>query len=52
MKRGLTHLHQAQAALVNVEAKQLLPAADLEKTRAELFAIREEMLRLMEQFRK
>jgi hypothetical protein len=52
MKRGLTHLHAAQAALVNVEQKQLLPAEDLEKTRSELFAIREEMLRLMEEFRQ
>jgi hypothetical protein len=52
MKRGLTHLHAAQAALVKVEEKQLLPAEDLEHTRAELFGIREEMLRLMEEFRK
>jgi hypothetical protein len=52
MKRGLTHVHAAQAALVKVEEKQLLPPEDLERTRAELFAIREEMLRLMEEFRK
>lgn len=51
MKRGLTHLHAAQAALVKVEERGLLPAEDLERTRTELFALREEMLRLMEEFR-
>jgi hypothetical protein len=51
MKRGLTHLHAAQAALRKVEDKQLLPPEDLEHTRSELFGIREEMLRLMEEFR-
>lgn len=52
MKRGLTHLHEAQAALVRVGERKLLPEEDLGKTRTELFAIREEMLRLMEEFRQ
>ena len=42
MKRGLNHLHAAQAALVKVEEKKLLPQDDLDATRTELFAIREE----------
>jgi hypothetical protein len=52
MKRGLNHLHTAQAALVKVEEKKLLPQEDLDATRTELFAIREEMLRLMDEFRQ
>jgi hypothetical protein len=52
MKRGLTYLHSAQAALVKVGEKKLLPQEDLERIRGELFAIREEMLRLMGEFRK
>ena len=51
LKRALNHLHAAQAALERVAAKQLLPAETLAPTRAELFAIREEILRLMEEFR-
>ena len=51
MKRGLTHLHTAQAALVKVADKKLLPAEDLDRTWTELFSLREEMLRLMEEFR-
>lgn len=52
MKRGLPHLHAAQAALVKVEERGLLPKEDLEKARAELFAIREEILRVMEELRR
>ena len=51
MKRGLMHLHESQAALVKVEAKKLLPTEDLLHVRSELFEIREEMLRLMQEFR-
>jgi hypothetical protein len=51
LKRALNHLHAAQAALEKVAPKQLLPAEIVEFTRAELFSIREEILRLMKEFR-
>jgi hypothetical protein len=51
LKRALSHLHGAQTALEKVTRKNLLPAATLASTRAELFALREEILRLMKEFR-
>jgi hypothetical protein len=51
LKRALSHLHAAQAALETVAAKKLLPADVLTSTRADLFGIREEILRLMSEFR-
>lgn len=51
LKRALGHLHAAQAALERVAAKSLLPAEMLAENRTELFAIREEILRLMDEFR-
>lgn len=51
MKRALTFLHDAQATLVKVEEKHLLPANESEHLRLEFFAIREEMHRLMTGFR-
>ena len=51
LKRALGHLHTAQSALEKVAAKNLLPAAVLASTRAEMFGIREEILRLMKEFR-
>ena len=51
LKRALGHLHAAQAALERVAAKDLLPAETLAENRTELFAIREEILRLMDEFR-
>ncbi len=51
LKRALGHLHAAQAALEHVAAKNLLPAETLAENRTELFAIREEILRLMDEFR-
>jgi hypothetical protein len=51
LKRALNHLHAAQAALEKVAPKPLLPAEIVESTRAELFSIREEILRLMKQYR-
>jgi hypothetical protein len=51
LKRALNHLHAAQAALELVAPKHLLPADTLNATRTELFALREEILRLMEEFR-
>ena len=51
LKRALGHLHATQAALEKVSARKLLPARFLALHRAELFAIREEILRLMRKFR-
>lgn len=51
LKRALGHLHGAQGALEKVAPKHLLPAATLGATRRELFELREEILRLMEEFR-
>ncbi len=51
LKRALGHLHQAQAALEKVAAKQLLPEDVLTGNRKELFELREEILRLMQEFR-
>lgn len=52
LKRALNHLHKAQAGLESVAPKKLLPEMVLAQTRSELFEIREEILRLMEEFRK
>lgn len=51
LKRALNHLHAAQGALEKVSARQLLPVEDVGGTRAELFGLREEILRLMKEFR-
>ncbi len=51
LKRALSHLHRAQGALERVAPKGTLPAATVDRARAELFAIREEILRLMQEFR-
>ena len=51
LKRALGHLHAAQSALERVAPKQLLPDDTLASTRTELFAIREEILRLTREFR-
>ena len=51
LKRALTHLHAAQAALEKVTLKKLLAAETTASTRAELFSVREEILRLMREFR-
>ncbi|MBI2925446.1 MAG: hypothetical protein HYY24_07045 [Verrucomicrobia bacterium] len=51
LKRALNYLHAAEAALERVTPKNLLPADLVASTRAELFAVREEILRLMEEFR-
>jgi len=52
LKRALSHLHGAQSALEKVAPKELLPTELVSSTRTELFQIREEILRLMEEFRK
>ncbi len=51
LKRALQHLHAAQAALEKVAAANLLPAEVAACTRAELFSLREETLKLMKEFR-
>jgi hypothetical protein len=51
LKRALSHLHGAQAALETVAAKKSLAEEVIASTRTELFAIREEILRLMTEFR-
>ncbi|HWH70960.1 MAG TPA: hypothetical protein VNT26_16345 [Candidatus Sulfotelmatobacter sp.] len=51
LKRALAHLHAAQSALEKVAAKAVLPAPTLASTRSELFALREEILQLMQEFR-
>lgn len=51
LKRALNHLHAAQAALEKVSRQKSLPAPTTRKLRAEFFALREEILRLMEEFR-
>ncbi|MDB6025007.1 MAG: hypothetical protein JWM68_1230 [Verrucomicrobiales bacterium] len=52
LKRALDHLHKAQAALERVAPKKLFPEKLRSKVRADLFEIREEILRLMNEFRK
>ena len=51
LKRALSHLHAAQAALEKVAPKNLLPEKTVSSIRAELFSVREEILRLMREFR-
>jgi len=51
LKRALNHLHNAQAALEKVTGKNLLPGEKLTGVRTEFFALREEILRLMTEFR-
>jgi hypothetical protein len=51
LKRALGHLHAAQAALEKVAPRKMLPEETVESVRTELFGIREEILRLMGEFR-
>ena len=51
LKRALTYLHAALAAVSRVESKNLLPAGDLAAYRADLHAIRTEILALTKRFR-
>ena len=51
LKRALDHLHRAQAGLETVAPKHLLPEPLIIDARQELFAIREGILRLMDEFR-
>jgi hypothetical protein len=51
LKRALDHLHKSQAGLEAVAPKKLLPAKMVAEARKELFEIREEILKLMDEFR-
>jgi hypothetical protein len=51
LKRALDHLHQSQAGLEGLADKRLFPEPTIAEARGELFAIREGILRLMDQFR-
>lgn len=51
LKRALAHLHKAQAGLEAVARKTLLPNEMMAEARQELFAIREGILQLMNDFR-
>ena len=51
LKRALDHLHKAQAGLEKVAPKNLLPSEVLAESRQDLFEIRQEILRLMHEFR-
>ena len=51
LKRALDHLHKSQAGLEAVAPKKLLPEPMVAEARQELFAIREGILHLMDEFR-
>jgi hypothetical protein len=51
LKRALNHLHQSQAGLEAIALKKLLPEKLVRATRQELFALREGILQLMDEFR-
>jgi hypothetical protein len=51
LKRALNYLHKSVAASEKVAQKNLIPGERLESFRAELFAVREEILVLMKRFR-
>jgi hypothetical protein len=51
LKRALDHLHKSQAALERVAKKKLLPEKTCTEARKELFEIREQILKQMDEFR-
>ena len=51
LKRALGHLHKSQVGLEAVTQKMLLPEMMVAKARLELFEIREDILKLMDEFR-
>ncbi|HSU57371.1 MAG TPA: hypothetical protein VLT36_25235, partial [Candidatus Dormibacteraeota bacterium] len=51
LKRALSHLHGAQAALEKVVTRELLPEDRSTAIRTEFFALREAILELMKRFR-
>jgi len=51
LKRSLSHLHKTQNACEKVAAKKLLPNKIIARVRKDIFSVREEILRLMDEFR-
>jgi hypothetical protein len=51
LKRALNYLHQSVSAAEKVAGKNLLDSQRLKSFRADLFEVREEILRLMKRFR-
>jgi hypothetical protein len=51
LKRAVDHLHKSQAALERVAKKKLLPEKTCTDARKELFEIREQILKQMDEFR-
>ena len=52
LKRALNYLHQSVSAAEKVAGKTLLDSERLKSFRADLFEVREEILRLMKRFRR
>jgi hypothetical protein len=52
LKRALEHLQKSQAGLEPVAPKKLLPEKIIAEARQELFEIRENILKLMDEFRR
>jgi hypothetical protein len=52
LKRALNYLHKSVAAADKVESKNLLDPERLKSFRADIFEVREEILRLMKRFRE
>jgi hypothetical protein len=52
LKRALGHLHECQAVMAQVIEQRVMSEDRLAETRDELFALREEILTLMEEFRQ
>lgn len=51
LKRSLGHLQRAQTCLESEAVQKLLPESIVQETRQEMFAVREEIIRLMDHFR-
>ena len=51
LKRALDHLHKAQTGLEAVALRKLVPEEMVSEARKELFEIREDILKLMDEFR-
>jgi hypothetical protein len=52
LKRALDHLHKTQAALEAIAPKEMLPNQTTLEARQELFELRQEILELMDRFRR
>lgn len=52
LKRALDHLHKSQAGLEGLAKRKVLADKLISSARKELFAIRESVLKLMNDFRR